>query len=142
MKIISGLLKQIYNGQEYECLLCPYAVGDIFITTNELDPAIRYKGTKWQKIEDETFLMSASKKYPIKNTGGENETTLTIENIPPHDHEFDVGTNDGSDATATRARRAWVGNVPGKVRTYRTGGGMPHNNMPKFFAAYFWLRVV
>lgn len=116
-----------------------YKVGDIFITTNEENPANRFGGT-WQKLPEETFLMTASSNYTVKSTGGENEVTLTVEQIPPHNHRVASYKGNGSTADGYNARMGdgvWESNI----YTITIGGGQPHNNMPKFYAVYIWIRV-
>lgn len=114
-----------------------YKVGDIFITTNEENPANRFGGT-WQKLPNETFLMTASSTYPVKSTGGENKHTLTVEEMPNHIHNVFGQTSGGSNSALARVNSTgmWDG---GKVSA--TGGGQPHNNMPKFYAVYVWIRI-
>ena len=113
-----------------------YKVGDIFITTNSENPADRFGGT-WKKLPEETFLMTASSKYAAKSTGGENKVTLTVDQIPPHSHQAMVSSLAGSDETITR------GTTKGVWRSLisSAGGGQAHNNMPKFYAVYIWIRV-
>lgn len=120
-----------------------YKVGDIFITTNSENPADRFGGT-WEKLPEETFLMTASFKYGVKSTGGENEVTLTLEQIPPHNHGFEYGYGYNTSATKTQY---FIGtNNKDASETYQNyiknnGGGQSHNNMPKFYAVYIWIRV-
>ena len=128
-----------------------YKVGDIFITTNSENPADRFGGT-WQKLPEETFLMTASSKYAIKSTGGENKVTLTLNEVPPHYHYLN---NNGNDDTRLTMNAAHTGgnnynvymdssssteNGP-YITTNYSGGGQSHNNMPKFYAVYIWIRV-
>lgn len=147
-KVASTLWKTKVNGEEMEFMSCPYMVGDILTTTNNIDPNTRYKGTTWEKIEEETFLMSASDNYKVKSTGGENTHTLTVDEMPSHKH--DITRSDGGIAK----KMAWgtsssnTGYISTMGSTYykdmditSTGGSKAHNNMPKFFAVYFWLRV-
>ena len=124
-----------------------YKIGDIFITTNEENPANRFGGT-WEKLPDETFLMTASSKYAVKSTGGENEHTLTIEEMPSHGHEIkdtsynvNFGRVDGGGGPNFPINGAGAGNSYGLVTALETGGNKPHNNMPKFYAVYVWIRV-
>ncbi len=147
MKVASTFLKTKVNSEEMELLVCPYMVGDILITTNEINPNNRYKGTKWQKIENESFLMSASETYPVKSTGGENEHQLTTDELPSHTHKLP-----GEGAVKYGGFRGWFSSSGSLgtwtstdakvVATNVTGKSVAHNNMPKFFAVYFWLRVV
>lgn len=143
-KVVSGMLKQEINGVVYETLLCPYMVGDVFITTNNINPATRYKGTVWQKIEAETFLMSASENYPVKSTGGENEHILTEEEMPDHFHTTTINRDDGGGNQNWGGLSGYAkvsGVTLGQAGSSHAGNSQPHNNMPKFFAVNMWLRV-
>lgn len=60
---------------------CPYAVGEILLTTNSENPATKYLGTTWQKIEGR-FLLGTSGSGASKATGGSNSKTITQANLP------------------------------------------------------------
>ena len=60
---------------------CPYAVGDIYITTLSTNPATKYLGTTWQKIEGR-FLLGTSGSGVPKATGGSNSKTIAQANLP------------------------------------------------------------
>ena len=114
-----------------------YKIGDIFITTNDENPSDRFGGT-WEKLPNETFLMTASDSYAVKTTGGENEHTLTIEEIPSHTHTAKIRN---SVASGTNGYTADASGSGGVNINNNTGGGQPHNNMPKFYTIYAWIRV-
>ena len=61
--------------------LCPYSVGDIYITTLSTNPAVRFLGTTWEKIEGR-FLLATSGSNASGQTGGSNTKTLTKANLP------------------------------------------------------------
>ena len=117
-----------------------YKIGDIFITTNEENPANRFGGT-WEKLPDETFLMTASSKYAVKSTGGENEHTLTIDEMPKHRLQINGNGSGDSWATGNIMMNSAYSNTPATANTEYIGGDQPHNNMPKFYAVYVWIRV-
>ncbi len=141
MKVASTLWKKKIDGEEMEFLVCPYMVGDILTTTNNIDPNARYKGTTWQKIEEETFLMSASETYPVKTTGGENTHTLTVDEMPSHSHQISGRTGVSMWSVGDIVMAANGTNPEGTTSTQTSGDSKAHNNMPKFYAVYFWLRV-
>ena len=60
---------------------CPYAVGDVYVTTSTTNPAIRWTGTTWQKIEGR-FLLGTSGSGVSKQSGGSNSKTITQANLP------------------------------------------------------------
>ena len=60
---------------------CPYSIGDIYITTLSTNPAVRFLGTTWEKIEGK-FLLSTSGSGGSGQTGGSNTKTITQANLP------------------------------------------------------------
>ena len=60
---------------------CPYEVGDIYITTLSTNPAVRFLGTTWEKIEGR-FLLATSGNSASGQTGGSNTKTITQANLP------------------------------------------------------------
>lgn len=128
-----------------------YKVGDIFITTRDENPSIRFGGT-WEKLPDETFLMTASSNYPVKTTGGENEHTLTKDELPNTslkivDSSYSWTVNLAGSKTGSGSSYPGITGLKAeptdsqKIRTENMGSGKPHNNMPKFYAVYVWIRV-
>jgi hypothetical protein len=83
------------------------------------------------------FILSAGSGYNVNATGGEAEHTLTVDEMPSHQHkQGSVGI-----------LNAFGGGIPGNSRdfdsgpytayfealTSSTGGSKPHNNMPPYF---------
>lgn len=56
-------------------------MGDIYITTLSTNPAVRFLGTTWEKIEGR-FLLATSGSNASGQTGGSNTKTLTKANLP------------------------------------------------------------
>lgn len=61
--------------------LCPYAIGEILLTTNSENPATKYLGTTWQKIEGR-MLLGTSGSGASKQTGGSMTKTIAQANLP------------------------------------------------------------
>lgn len=98
-------------------------------------------GTVWQKIEGQ-FLLGQSSTYPAGSTGGEASHTLTIDEMPRHNHVLYGSPNAGS-INANSINGDLVGNT--KFRSTGsvgyTGESSPHNNIPPYKAVYIWERV-
>lgn len=113
-----------------------------------------YGGTSWSKIEGR-FLIGASSSYVINSTGGEATHTLTISEMPSHNHASSTkkgaipcwdnkasstgkyyGLYDGS--LAYQSSYAYDINT---TSTSYAGGNQKHNNMPPYKAVYIWERT-
>ena len=72
--------------------LCPYKIGDVYVTTKIDNPANIWRGTGWQKIEGR-FLKATNSGETPKTMGGSNSKTLTVANIPSHNHSVSIAVN-------------------------------------------------
>lgn len=116
-----------------------YPVGAIYLSVTDTDPATLFGGT-WERIGGR-FLLGADDAYAAGSTGGEAEHTLTIDEMPKHNHEID-NLNASGNATPYMTVQAQdkVG-YGGNVQTMYAGGSQPHNNMPPYLAVFMWKRV-
>ena len=114
-----------------------YPVGSIYISVNSTNPSTYYGGT-WVQIKDR-FLLACGNTYSNGATGGEATHTLTIDEIPSHNHTFKRGT-DGSSYFGVTGKEP-NSTPPYDVATTNTGGGKAHNNMPPYLAVYVWKRT-
>lgn len=88
-------LKNLYDelNRKIEALnICPYKVGDIYVTTNNFNPADIWSGTSWQKIEGR-FLKATESGENTKTIGGSNTKTLSVANLPTHSHTINIVAN-------------------------------------------------
>lgn len=118
-----------------------YPVGSIYLSVNSTSPATLFGGT-WEQIQDR-FLLAAGSNYTAGNTGGEATHTLTVDEIPSHNHKQKVTANSGG--TGVRQDydkdQSGLGEYDQGIYTADTGGGLAHNNMPPYFVVYMWKRV-
>lgn len=116
-----------------------YPVGAIYLSVTDTDPATLFGGT-WERIGGR-FLLGADDTYTAGSTGGEAEHTLTIDEMPRHNHEID-NLNSSGNATPFMTVQAQnkVG-YGGNIQTMYAGGSKPHNNMPPYLAVYMWKRT-
>lgn len=116
-----------------------YPVGSIYLSVNDTDPATLFGGT-WERIGGR-FLLGADETYKAGSTGGEAEHTLTIDEMPRHNHEID-NLNASGNATPFMTVQAQDKNgYGGNVQTMYAGGGKAHNNMPPYLSVYMFKRV-
>lgn len=110
----------------------------------ETDPATLWGGT-WVRQPEGLTLVSAGGNYPLNSTGGEATHTLTIAEMPYHQHQMVNGNNGGYDYSGwtkstivlSDATKGWAGNA----NTSYVGDSAAHNNMMPYKAAYCWLRT-
>ena len=119
-----------------------YPVGSIYMSVNATSPATLFGGT-WVQLKDR-FLLGAGDSYTNGATGGEEAHTLSVDEIPSHNHPY--GVYDAS-STATLDINH-MATYSGKIsstgwgsHTLYTGGGEAHNNMPPYLAVYMWKRT-
>lgn len=117
-----------------------YPVGAIYLSVNGTDPATLFGGT-WERIGGR-FLLGADDTYTAGSTGGEAEHTLTIDEMPKHNHSIDNYNTAAGNTTPymTVQAQSKVGDG-GNVQTLNTGGGKPHNNLPPYLSVYMFKRV-
>lgn len=82
---------------------------------------------------------SVGEYWPMGSTGGEVEHTLSVLEIPEHNHEFISGYPAYNNART--ARGADYGAQENLVTEY-AGGGEPHNNMPPYICVRWIMRVL
>lgn len=117
-----------------------YPVGAIYLSVTDTDPATLFGGT-WERIGGR-FLLGADDTYTAGSTGGEAEHTLTIDEMPSHNHSLDNYNTAAGNTTPymTVQAQSKVG-YGGNVQTLNAGGGKPHNNLPPYLSVYMWKRV-
>lgn len=121
-----------------------YPVGSIYMSVNNANPGTLFGGT-WEQIQD-TFLLAAGQTYTAGATGGEAEHTLTVNEMPSHDHGILSGFGDKNDPTIDSdgfRYEYWGGNNREFNNAFisSSGGGAAHNNMPPYLAVYVWKRT-
>ena len=128
-----GKIKGFVNGHEHP-------VGSVYITiSSSFNPANQWGGT-WSKIAEGQCLIQAGNSYALGSTGGESTHTLTVSEMPNHNHGLNYFHNvknfqHGSDFTSL------VSNGDMNYNTLTTGGGKAHNNLPPYLAVNIWKRT-
>lgn len=126
---------------------CPYEVGDGFFTKNSTNPEARWPGTKWVQIKD-MFILAAGDNYEVDETGGEAEHTLSIAEMPKHNHDelhWGNGSSNkfGVNGSGSGTWRLSYSSGASETNFYSgyTGDSQPHNNMPPYLVRYYWERT-
>ena len=117
-----------------------YPVDSIYLSMSNTNPGEIFGGT-WEQIKDR-FLLAAGDDKTGGKTGGEETHTLTIDEIPSHNHEIKA-TYTASTPVRTKIYRGGQTDdmITVSDAVQNTGGGQPHNNMPPYLVVYMWRRV-
>lgn len=121
-----------------------YPVGSIYISVSNANPGLTFGGT-WVAFGSGKTLVGVDTSdadfNTVQKTGGEKTHTLTIDEMPSHNHDklkLRWSTNTGANAV-------YGSNGSGSGSEYDTqayqGGDQPHNNLQPYITAYFWLRT-
>lgn len=106
----------------------------------------------WTRVEG-VFILNSSNSYPLGSTGGEASHTLTVDEIPAHEHIQRLQNPNGSDINIHVVNGTTGGfngfalqtGFPGinenSLNTLAAGGGQTHNNMPPYRVMNGWERV-
>lgn len=116
-----------------------YPVGAIYLSVTDANPAALFGGT-WERIGGR-FLLGADSTYAAGSTGGEAAHTLTVDEMPKHNHDVDNLNASGNATPFMTVQANDKRGFGGNVKTMYAGGGKAHNNMPPYLAVYMWKRT-
>lgn len=138
-----------------------YPIGSIYITTKNISPEVLFGGT-WEKFSKGRCLMGEGVVEAntdnwcgqtkqgdwtayAGNTGGEVVHTLSISEMPSHNHQIKTNNDDfnnsaggGNYGTTHDGASTWYNT---DWYTQSTGGSSAHNNMPPYVVVYMWERI-
>lgn len=131
-----------------------YPIGSYYITESTTTPASMFGGT-WVKVKDRFLLGHGDTYYTIGNEGGSSTVTLTVAQMPSHQHvetisngswAYDMvynrgGTDTSSDGGAVVDASVNRTATGAKALTNATGSGEAHSNMPPYRVVNIWRRT-
>ena len=139
-------LIQYYN---LESLKNEYRVGGkLYISMDSTNPEEILGFGTWTLVSKGRMLMGVdpdSSEFSSSGlVGGRNSVTLSVSNLPPHDHEQFVTANNGGtingrtdyNTDATNNNKYTQG-----IRTGLTGSGTAFSILPPYVTAYIWQRT-
>ena len=146
-----------------------YPVGSIYMSTVSTNPATLFGFGRWEAMPAGRVLLAQGKSswgttYNAGSTGGEATHTLTVGELPAHNHTASTNTtgnhthqfqlygpngdthmNFPSDYDTNYARSKGTtlsaGNHSHTININNTGSSQPHNNIQPYIAVYIWKRV-
>ena len=121
-------------------MICPIGKVEIFFDNEDHS---NYLGFTWERIAQGRTLIGIdstdSDFDTIGEFGGSKTHTLTVEEMPSHNHTFYYDTTSG-ETTGNRLAGRTINSSYG-VSTGDTGGGQSHNIMNPYVVVAYWRRV-
>ena len=120
-----------------------YPIGSIYLSVNNVNPTNLFGGT-WVAFGTGRTLVgvdtSQTEFNTVEKTGGEKTHTLTINEMPSHNHDSNgwASVTDGSGNYNVFGAMNGGGKL---VPTRNTGGGQPHNILQPYITCYMWKRT-
>jgi hypothetical protein len=136
--IANSVIKRYVDELFKNAKLAAHPIGSLYFSSLDTEPSELFGGT-WERIKD-TFILAAGEDFPAGSKGGEITHTLTVDELPAHNHALHFAPTTGPYFSVPNGSAAedW-GNSPNTVQN--TGGNSPHNNMPPYEAYYCWKRT-
>jgi len=140
------------------------AIADIPSGWTLCDGQTSFTNTKGnsQTVPDlrDRFVVGAGNSYAVDNTGGEKEVTLSVAQMPNHDHDYhdpghshgykdkyqeDILSDDANDRTVAHFAEKEDDRTTNAAFTGITfnaeGGGQAHENRPPYYALAYIIRI-
>ena len=127
-----------------------YPVGSIYMNINATNPNTLLGFGSWSRFGEGKMLisqLSSDSDFDTgEETGGAKTHTLTIAEMPAHDHPRGTHSTPGfTDDAGTGGIQGYMGGDLSvgsfDARLASQGGGNAHNNMPPYIVVYMWKRA-
>lgn len=139
---INGILKN----NNKTILDLTYPIGSIYLSIKNTNPSSLFGGT-WEAWGAGRVLVGVDTTQTefetVGKTGGEKTHTLTVDEMPSHNHAQSLSGTEIEDAGAfydwsvEQTRRLYSG----FDLATSTGGNQPHNNLQPYITCYMWKRI-
>lgn len=119
-----------------------YPVGSVYLSFNSADPSTLFGGV-WERLKD-TFLLANGDTYAANTTGGSATKTITVNNMPAHNHT--VNSSGAHTHTATTSSNGAHTHTRGDMNITASGfmgesteaGGDYERFMKQASGALYW----
>lgn len=121
-----------------------FPIGSIYLSINNINPSKWFDGT-WELIAQGRTLVGVdtndSDFNEPKKTGGAKTHTLSVDEMPAHQHNQNGSVaNSSGYSNMSLAGNSYTGGETGH-KTSKVGGGQAHNNLQPYFTCYIWCRT-
>lgn len=149
-KLLEDRISQLENQPPFEDI----RVGDIFITMNvfssSADVAIHKGYGAWERVAQGRFIAGSGtgmdsryeeRYFAPGETGGEYRHQLSVDEMPSHKHDVQLGDAITSGESETISSGGGLIDKYDHYSMASRGGDMPHNNLPPYLAMGIWKRT-
>ena len=124
-----------------------YPVGSIYMNITNINPNTVFGG-KWEQIKD-TFLLASGNYASLGSIGGNENHTLTIEEMPSHTHSHPETVAWPLVENQEREWGVYYYTLDNQKHPYThwinetrsAGGGQPFSIMPPYLSINVWKRI-
>lgn len=116
---LTNQLMSALNKLKQEAALAAHPVGSLYWTSSSENPAVTFGGGTWVQIKDR-FILAAGDTYANGATGGSATVTLTVAQMPSHNHGGSTG-NGGVDHTHNMDHEHYTGGNTGGMSDNSSG---------------------
>ena len=144
---VAAALKEASAQAVQQALLSAHPVGSLYFSAEPTEPSTLFGG-EWERVKDK-FILAAGDLYEAGSIGGEAEHTLTLSEMPRHNHLSNGGTlfwnseygNLGATSGSSIVGAGTLNENGVSTGSSIAGSSVPHNNMPPYEAYYCWKRI-
>lgn len=90
------------------------------------------------------FVLSAGTTHTVGETGGSEEVTLTVDQMPAHSHSIEgnltASDQEGTSAKNIASRALGTSNIY-EISTKTSGSSAPHPNMPPYYSLLYIMKT-
>lgn len=134
------------NVNVVEVLKKAYPIGSVYINaSNATNPASLLGFGTWSAFGAGKVMVGLdagdTSFDTVGETGGEKTHTLTVAEMPSHNHNVKGSIAAGNYAEGLAFGNDSTPDFEGNVLVLSTGGGEAHNNLQPYIVVYFWKRT-
>lgn len=123
-----------------------YPVGSIYMSVNSTNPKNLFGGTwvAWGTGRVPVGVDTSQEEFStVEKTGGEKTHTLTVDEMPEHNHSVESYKRAGTQTAFSNTASGDYSypNGVGDISIGNTGGSQPHNNLQPYITCYMWKRT-
>lgn len=134
-----------------------HPIGEVITNgLSSFDPNIEYPGTKWERIKGRVIVgvdENDSDFNTVNKTSGAKTHTLTIEQMPSHNHKASSTKSILHDTSISDTNFGWhasyndgfksLSNIDTStlIQIGTNGGSQAHNNLQPYITKYVWQRI-